>query len=63
MRLKGVAPDFVVKGVEALLKKGSKKSLSEADVKKALIEMTTADLWPSQKLCLDPLAAVRVGIA
>ena len=34
--LKATAPDFVFKGVEALLKKGSKKSVPEAEVKKAL---------------------------
>lgn len=34
--LKAATPKFVVKGVEALLKKGSKKSVSEAEVKKAL---------------------------
>jgi hypothetical protein len=34
--LNAVAPEFVVKGVKSLLGKGSKKSVSEADVKKAL---------------------------
>lgn len=34
--LQATAPDFVVKGVEALKKQGSKKSVPEADVKKAL---------------------------
>jgi hypothetical protein len=34
--LKAVAPEFVIKGVKALLKKGSKESLSWAEIKKAL---------------------------
>ena len=34
--LQATDPDFVVKGVEALKKQGSKKSVPEAEVKKKL---------------------------